>query len=371
MRLRDGTRARAGDGRQIVVARIGPAQGQAAGIDNLAAAGVLVDEVGRGRADAQAVAIDHAGKRGAGIADGGRIRGVIYLAASDDVTDLTDIGFADTGRHGGIGQRVVGCQAAAAAIVQGGVDGDYLVIAGVLVGKRGRRACRQRFAANQAGDAALVDGGRLAAIVLFVIHRQVGPGQRLGRDGAGNVGRRGHRIVAGQAGAVKQRTDRHRHRLAGASVLVGIRTGRGTQAQRFAADQASQGAAGQGGGGAAVILPGDGGQVRQGQRFRRDVSGDTSQRPQRIIGAGAAAQATAGADGNVIAGILAGVGANQGGGVENDVGLVGGEHAADAATSKHGDGGAVIDFAAGTDASQAELARRDDQAAVDIRDRIA
>ncbi len=215
------------------------------------------------------------------------------------------------------------------------MDGDRLAIAGVLVGKRGGRACRQRFAANQAGDAALVDGGRRVAIVLFVVHRQVSPGQRLGRDGAGNVGRRGHRIVAGQAAAVKQRADRHPHHLAGAGVVVGIRTGRGTQAQRFAADQASQGAAGQGGGGAAVILPGGGGQARQGQRFRRDGAGQPVRRDNIVAAGAAGGDRRDGLAGTCVLGV-------EGARVEREVAAVLQQHAGQRAAGQRGGRGAVI-----------------------------
>ena len=132
LRLRNGTRARAGGRRQVVVAGVGTAQGQAAGSDALAAAGVLVDEVGRTGADRQDIAVDHAGKGGAGAADAGLGSGVIHLVASDNIADAANIGFADIARAGG---RVTdqGVVARVRAAQDDAFDIDGFAGSGVLV----------------------------------------------------------------------------------------------------------------------------------------------------------------------------------------------------------------------------------------------
>ena len=371
---RDRAAAAAGGAGQVVVARIRAAQGNAGHRHRFRHAGILVGERGVGRAQRQAVAADHAVEGGAGGADGGLGIGVVDLAVGNDIADSADGGLGDIGRQAGrVGNRVVGRHAAIGAARQArAADGDRFRGADILVSEYARHAGQgQGFLADQAVQAAAADDCHRAAVVDPVDGRRANHRQRFWRDRAGDTGRRGERVVAGQAGAIDQRAGGHRQRLAGAGVNVGEDAGRGAGRHHFAGDQPVQGAAGQRGDGGTVILPGDGGQAGNRQRFRRDVAGDASQRPQRIVGAGAAAQTAAGADGEVIADVLAGISANHGGGVERDVALVGGEHAADAAASERGTGGAVIDFAAGADAGQAELARRNDQAAVDIRDRIA
>ena len=371
---RDRAAAAAGGAGQVVVARIRAAQGNAGHRHRFRHAGILVGERGVGRAQRQAVAADHAVEGGAGGADGGLGIGVVDLAVGNDIADRADGGLGDIGRQAGrVGNRVVGRHAAIGAARQArAADGDRFRGADILVSEYARHAGQgQGFLADQAVQAAAADDCHRAAVVDPVDGRRANHRQRFWRDRAGDTGRRGERVVAGQAGAIDQRAGGHRQRLAGAGVNVGEDAGRGAGRHHFAGDQPVQGASGQRGDGGAIILPGDGGQAGNRQRFRRDVAGDASQRPQRIVGAGAAAQTAAGADGEVIADVLAGISANHGGGVERDVALVGGEHAADAAASERGTGGAVIDFAAGADAGQAELARRNDQAAVDIRDRIA
>ena len=312
---RDIAGAAAGGAVQAVVIRIGTAQGDAADSHRLAVAGILVSKRGACRAQRQAVAAHHAVEHGTGRADGGLGIGVIDLAVGHDVGNTADEGLADGGRHAGrIADRVVANHAAIGANAQGrAADGDRFARVGVLVGKDTAHARHvEGFRTDQAAQHHRTTQGRIdSAVIHPVAGRHAGNRQRFGRDIARHARRGVQGIIAGQASALDQRRASDDHGLAGASILVGKRACQAGHAHGFAAHQAIQGAARQAGLGIAVVDLGAGRHAAERQRLWRDITGDASQWRQGVVGAGAAAQRGGGIDGDIAAGILAGVAAGQ------------------------------------------------------------
>ena len=357
---------------QYIVARVRTGQRDAADMHGLVAAGILVTERGGAAVECQVVAADLAVKQAAVRLHRGSHGAVIRLAIDRNVRHGADAGLADVTRH-----AVRRCQhiitghasgGAAAGVCQERLaDGDGLVIARVLVRIRALARDAQGFGTDQAIQHTAAEAHLMIAVIHLV--GDAGERQCLGRDIGAGAGRAdGKRIVARIGAAQLQAADVDR--LALARVLVAERAHTVDRQHVRGYLAAKHRRAGIDGGARQTIvdLVARQNAAYAGDQRRRDVAVHVAQGCQDIVAAGTATQGGVASDGDVRADVLAGIATGQ---RQAQPGQVIAHHANQVSAAQDGRGRAVIHLAVRRDAAQADLARCNSQAAIDIADQVA
>ena len=208
----------------------------------LAVAGVLVAERAGAARDHQRFARYQARQIAA---DQGRGRGTVIHARAGRHARYRQGFRRDIGDQAGwIADRVVGGQAAVAAVGQGCAGRRHtLAGAGVLVGKGSRQARHAHgFRANQAADRAAAQRRLGVAVVGLADGRHAGNRQRFRRNGAAAAAAVGRQVVVARIRAA-QGEAADGHGLAAAGVLVGKRCRSRADRQHVAIDHTGKGGA--------------------------------------------------------------------------------------------------------------------------------